>query len=159
MDLSELKELLRTVVENDISEFEYEEAGVRIRIKRDHPAGASGEDSRPITESPFNAGHSLGGDERQSIAKAAAQGTAAGIHTIVSPIVGTFYNGPSPGVDPFVHVGDMVQEGTVLCIVEAMKLMNEVKSDVSGKVIDILVENSQPVEYGQKLYLIQLRKG
>ncbi len=82
-----------------------------------------------------------------------------GLHALISPLVGTFYNTPSPGADPFVHVGDTVQEGAVLCIVEAMKLMNEIKSDVTGKIIDILVENGQPVEYGQKLFLIQLRKG
>ncbi len=76
-------------------------------------------------------------------------------HEIKSPIVGTFYRAPSPDAEPYVKVGDIVQAGQVLCIVEAMKLMNEIESDINGKIVQILVENAQPVEYGQTLFLIE----
>lgn len=158
MDLSELKELLRSVVEHDISEFEYEEAGVRIRIKRKRLIEGSGADSIAI-EAPHAQRHALPAEEAAATAPdpAPIKQNTEGLHAVTSPIVGTFYSAPTPGTDPFVRVGDIVQEGTVLCIVEAMKLMNEIKSDVAGKIVDILVENGQPVEYGQKLFMIQLR--
>ena len=79
------------------------------------------------------------------------------MHYITSPIVGTFYRSPSPGIDPFVNTGDTIEEGRVLCIVEAMKLMNEIPSDIAGEVVRIFVENGHPVEFGQKLFSIRPR--
>jgi acetyl-CoA carboxylase biotin carboxyl carrier protein len=86
---------------------------------------------------------------------AAAVPAPANVHEIKSPIVGTFYRSPSPDASPFVQVGSAIQSGTVLCIVEAMKLMNEIESDVSGKIVKIMVENGQPVEYDQVLFLVE----
>ena len=85
----------------------------------------------------------------------AAQEVQANMHEVRSPIVGTFYRAPAPDADPYVQVGDIVSPGSVLCIVEAMKLMNEIESDISGKIVKILVENGKPVEYNQPLFLIQ----
>lgn len=159
MDLAELKELLRSVVENDISDFEYEESGVKIRIKRKRPVvGALAEPPALNAHPPAINAASANLTPAAPSERLGERPNAEGLHALVSPIVGTFYNAPTPGADPFVHVGDYVQEGAVLCIVEAMKLMNEIKSDVAGKIVDILVTNAQPVEYGQTLFLIQPRK-
>jgi acetyl-CoA carboxylase biotin carboxyl carrier protein len=164
MNLSELKEIIQQVVESDITEFEYEKAGTRIRIRRGshetvplampyvHQQMAPAPPPVQImTSSP------AAGSLATPAAKSEPEPAAEELHVVRSPIVGTFYRAPSPGAKPFVKPGDSVEVGMVLCIIEAMKLMNEIESDMAGEVVKILVDNSQPVEYGQPLYLIRPR--
>lgn len=161
MNLKELQEIIRQVVENDIAELEYEKSGTRVRIRRD-AVGASGTQStrvelashpsanRSTDHAPTPESGTESTEENPSPAEE--------LHSILSPIVGTFYRSPSPGKPPFVKIGDQVEVGTVLCIVEAMKLMNEIESDVAGEIIKIPVENNQPVEYGHLLFGIRPRR-
>lgn len=143
----EIKALLKLMEGTDIEELEVQRAGIRIRIRR---RGAGGEINTVVRESQVTAS---GGE-------AAAGALVPGrehLVTIESPMVGTFYRAPNPGVDPYVREGDFVEKGTVLCIIEAMKLMNEIEAEVPGRVISILVESGQPVEFGQPLFLLEPR--
>jgi len=153
MDLRKLKKLIDLVQESGIGEIEISEGEEKVRISR-QPAG------QPM----IMAAHGL-----QPMVAQSASGPSAGAalpagpaapaeptgHTLKSPMVGTFYRAPSPGAPNFVEVGQSVSKGQTLCIVEAMKLLNEIESDVAGKVKAILVENGQPVEYGQPLFVIE----
>lgn len=164
MDLNYLKKLLKIVDESGVDEVEIEEEGTKIRIKK---SPTYKENSQNVFPFPFPQNFQL--PAQTPVAQ--PQPSAPAIieekkvvedkkpekkyHEIKSPIVGTFYRAPSPDAEPYVKVGDTVQVGQVLCIVEAMKLMNEIESDVNGKIVQILVENAQPVEYGQTLFLIE----
>lgn len=163
MNQKELKELIEFLIEKDIAEFELERGDVRVRIKRGaEPAPSSAGDAR------YFAVHSAPPPAIELGAKPAVAPPApppatepepeAGLHMVHSPIVGTFYECPSPGSPPFVKVGDVVEVGQVLCIVEAMKLMNEIESDVAGEIVTKLISNGQPIEYGQDLFAIRPRK-
>ncbi len=165
MNQKELKELIEFLIEKDIAEFELERGDVKVRIKRGAEAHASAADTR------FFAVHSAGPPVAElgaSPVSAAAPPQAAPkaekaqpeeqLHTVRSPIVGTFYESPSPGSPAFVKVGDQIETGQVLCIVEAMKLMNEIESDVSGEIVKKLVNNGQPIEYGQELFAVRPKK-
>ena len=156
MNLKELKELIEMLKNTDISELEIERSGVKVRLRKGgdvtfHPAmprmeyppaaiiaPAVSEPERPVAETPQ--------------APAAAPLNQV---RVTSPIVGTFYRSSSPDKPPYVEVGDTVKKGQVLCIIEAMKLMNEIESETAGKVVQALVENGQPVEYGQPLFVIE----
>ncbi len=132
--------------QHNLAELEFEREGFRIRLKRESAAG-----SPLVTKSDNMAG----GIQPQADSQAAAVSEPAnGMMTITSPIVGTFYRSPSPDADPYVEEGDVVKKGQVLCIVEAMKLMNEIESEVVGRVVKILAESTKSVEYGQPLFLI-----
>jgi acetyl-CoA carboxylase biotin carboxyl carrier protein len=148
MDLALLKKLVRIVEQSGVNEIEVEEEGLRVRISRgQHGVAAAG---REIPANPAAA-------PAAPVAAPAAAPAAAPekkYHEVKSPIVGTFYRAPAPDADPYVEVGQEVQSKTVLCIIEAMKLMNEIESDAGGKIVKILVENGQPVEYNQPLFLI-----
>ncbi len=164
MNQKELKELIEFLIEKDIAEFELERGDVKVRIKRgsEPAASASGPDARFFTV------HAAP-PATPELGSAAVPGTAAappvvpekapapeeGLHIVRSPIVGTFYESPSPGSPPFVKPGDVVEAGQILCIVEAMKLMNEIESEVDGRVVKIFLENAKPVEYGEPLFLIE----
>ena len=157
MDLNYVKKLVKLLSESNVDEIEIEEDGKKVRlVKRGAAVQAA--------PSPFIA------REVQEVALPAPAApaplhlvtpvappaaTTAQYHEIKSPIVGTFYRSPAPDAAPFVQVGSMVEPGTVLCIVEAMKLMNEIEADVAGKIIKIMVENGQPVEYDQTLFLVE----
>ena len=151
MNLKELKEIIDIVTSKDaIEELEIEKSGVRLRIKRtsNHavvhtPATVSLTAAPSVISSPPGEELPREADEELSYIK--------------SPIVGSFYKAPSPTSDPFVSVGDFVEKGSVVCIIEAMKLMNEIESDMAGEVVSILVENGQPVEYGERLFAIRPR--
>jgi acetyl-CoA carboxylase biotin carboxyl carrier protein len=152
VDLAEVKRLLAFMQENGLEEFEYERSGVHIRLKK--ASLASG--APAVTAGPS------GVDPVAPPAATRADGAgkppaapAADLHLIKSPIVGTYYAAPSPEAEPFVTVGARVESGQVLCIIEAMKLMNEIESDVAGEVVQILVENGHPVEYGEPLFGIR----
>jgi len=158
MNQKELKELIEFLIEKDIAEFELERGDVKIRIKRAGEPGAAPSAmpapptvAVPIASTPAVANSSV----VASPAKEATPPAEDKLHVVRSPIVGTFYEAPSPGAPPFVKVGDTVEAGQVLCIVEAMKLMNEIESDVGGEIVKKLVANGQPVEYGQELFAIR----
>ena len=162
MNQKELKELIEFLIEKDIAEFELERGDVKVKIKRagEHTSVHMHGDPRyyAVPAAPPVA-HELGGVPVVAAPVAAAPpAPEEGLHMVKSPIVGTFYEAPSPGAPPFVKPGDMVEVGQVVCIVEAMKLMNEIESDVAGEVVKRLVENNAPIEYGQELFAIRPRK-
>ncbi|AOJ75149.1 acetyl-CoA carboxylase biotin carboxyl carrier protein subunit [Burkholderia ubonensis] len=157
MDLRKLKTLIDLVSESGISELEVTEGEGKVRIVKNAPpvyvqptGGYAPQISAPAQTVALPA---------ESAAAAPAAGAAAAPaapqgHVVTSPMVGTFYRAPSPGADPFAQVGDTVKEGQTLCIIEAMKLLNEIESDKAGVIKEILVENGQAVEYGQPLFVI-----
>jgi acetyl-CoA carboxylase biotin carboxyl carrier protein len=162
MNQKELKELIEFLKEQDIAEFELERGDVKVRIKRAVAVAPA------TTETRFVAVPSITPAIAESVPGAAASGAPAsppatpaaevpeqGLHIVRSPIVGTFYEAPSPGAPPFIKVGDLVELGQVLCIVEAMKLMNEIESDVKGEIVKKLASNGQPIEYGQELFTVR----
>jgi acetyl-CoA carboxylase biotin carboxyl carrier protein len=166
MNLKEIKELIQFLKEEEITEFELERGDVKLRIKRGAPEVSPGGADRiialhsatvPIVQPPLTApaGHGAG-----TATPPAAQVVPApeDLHIVRSPIVGTYYESPSPGSPPFVKPGDSVEAGQVLCIVEAMKLMNEIEADVAGEIVKSLVKNGQPIEYGQELFAIRPKK-
>jgi acetyl-CoA carboxylase biotin carboxyl carrier protein len=162
LDLKQIKQIIDLMKRSELSEFEFEEEGFKIKIKR----GSSGVpiiSSAPISAHPFPAAVASGQTPAPSSLPAAASagnpspGTdEAGFAYVKSPMVGTFYRSPSPENPVFVDVGAKVDEKTVVCIIEAMKIMNEIQAETKGTVAEVLVENGQPVEYGQRLFKIKL---
>ncbi|WP_244847251.1 acetyl-CoA carboxylase biotin carboxyl carrier protein [Caballeronia sp. SL2Y3] len=155
MDLRKLKTLIDLVSESGISELEVTEGEGKVRIvKNAAPVYMQApQQYAPQVQAQAAPSASASGDAGAS-AGAAASAAAPQGHVVTSPMVGSFYRAPSPGADPFVQVGETVKEGQTLCIIEAMKLLNEIESDKSGVVKEILVENGQAVEYGQPLFVI-----
>ncbi|MGA6986799.1 MAG: acetyl-CoA carboxylase biotin carboxyl carrier protein [Terriglobales bacterium] len=162
MNQKELKELIEFLIEKDIAEFELERGDVKVKIKRAaEPLPASLPDSRYIAVHPAPIPVPSSGPAAGRIdltANVGAPQPEEGLHIVRSPIVGTFYESPSPGSPPFVKVGDVLEVGQVLCIVEAMKLMNEIECDVAGELVKKLVANGQPIEYGQELFTVRPAK-
>jgi acetyl-CoA carboxylase biotin carboxyl carrier protein len=161
--LSEIKELIKLVDQSTLQELEIQNEGSRLLIRKPNktesvivtsaPAAHYQQIAAPIqapqaVDAPFN-----GSANQATISTAADQ---SHLHRIVSPMVGTFYHASSPESGPFVKVGDKVKERTVVCIVEAMKLMNDIVADTTGEIVEILVENGQLVEYGQPLFLVKI---
>lgn len=142
MEIEDLKELINLLRETDITELLLEKDGTKVRIKKERML------------SPMEIQVQRFRSLQDKVTPETAEEETRLI-TITSPIVGTFYRAPSPEAAPFVELGSRVKKGQVLCIVEAMKLMNEIESEIDGTVIKILVENSQPVEYGEPLFLIE----
>jgi len=140
MELEDLKELIELLKETDITELQIEKDGTKVKVKREKILSGI-EMQKPVMHHEKRAASEVE-EESQRLA------------TITSPIVGTFFRSPSPDSNPFIEIGTKVNKGQVLCIVEAMKLMNEIESDVEGIVVKILVDNGQPVEYGEPLFLI-----
>ncbi|MEZ2352835.1 acetyl-CoA carboxylase biotin carboxyl carrier protein [Caballeronia sp. RCC_10] len=156
MDLRKLKTLIDLVSESGISELEVTEGEGKVRIvKNAAPVYMQApQQYAPQVQAPSAPGMSAGADAGASAGAATPAASAPQGHIVTSPMVGSFYRAPSPGADPFVQVGDTVKEGQTICIIEAMKLLNEIESDKSGVVKEILVENGQAVEYGQPLFVI-----
>lgn len=170
-DLQELRELVEFLKANGIAEFDMERADLKVRLKFAglQPAApgvdltnlsnlanamaAQGAVPAIAAAAPVAIPATLPG--ATPVAATAEAGPEAGAHIVKSPIVGTFYDAPSPDADPFVKIGDRVSKGQVLCIVEAMKLMNEIESDFSGEIVKMFVNTGQPVEYGQALFAIK----
>jgi len=161
-DLQHIEQLLKFMSEHNLEEFEYAQGDLRIRLRK--PSAASVVAPRPastpeIIVSGAYAGPSAVATPSVPSAAGGASAThtqaAEDLHLVKSPIVGTYYGSPSPGAEPFAKVGAYIETGQTLCIVEAMKLMNEIESDISGEVLRIFVENGQPVEYGQPLFGIR----
>ncbi|HTR67670.1 MAG TPA: acetyl-CoA carboxylase biotin carboxyl carrier protein [Terriglobales bacterium] len=159
MNQKELKELIEFLIEKDIAEFELERGDVKVRIKRGGAAAAAPETRFFAVPSAPPALPDLAAVAAPAAPPAAKEAPAQeeSLHMVRSPIVGTFYESPSPGSPPFVKAGDTVEAGQVLCIVEAMKLMNEIESDVAGEIVKRLVDNGQPIEYGQELFAVRPR--
>ena len=163
MNQKELKELIEFLIEKDIAEFELERGDVKIRIKRaaEHTVVHSHAEPRfyAVPPAPVPAVELAAVPPvPPSTPAPATPAPEEGLHTVKSPIVGTFYEAPSPGAPPFAKVGDSVEVGQVLCIVEAMKLLNEIESDVAGEIVKKLASNGQPIEYGQELFVIRPKK-
>ena len=154
MDLNLIKKLIKILESSTVTDLEIEENDYRIKIAKKIRTAPSEDQSRIIHHISSPSDHSNIEDQ---VEKKPGKDDEAGKnqHIIRSPIVGTFYRAPAPDADSYIQVGDLVTLGTVLCIVEAMKLMNEIESDVSGKIIKILAENGKPVEFNQPLFLIQ----
>jgi acetyl-CoA carboxylase biotin carboxyl carrier protein len=153
-DIQDLKQLIEFLKENQVAEFDLDRGDLKIRLKFNPvvvPVAAHGAGNIPVgavlAASPLVA----------SPAPVAVSGADpdAGLHLVKSPIVGTYYGSPSPGAASFVSPGDHVEKGQVICIIEAMKLMNEIESDASGEIVKCLVVNGQPIEYGQPLFAIR----
>lgn len=157
LNLDELRELADLVNENGFTDFEFENANIRVRLSKNTPAPMM-QAVQPYQNVPMQ---TQAAPETQSAAATAdsdapASETDAGLHTITSPIVGTFYRSSAPDKPSYVEEGDQVNPSSIVCIVEAMKLMNEIESEVSGEIVKIYVENEQPVEYGQPLFGVKI---
>ena len=162
MNQKELKELIDFLIERDIAEFELERGDVKVRIRRgaDSVATHAIHHAAAVTPVILNgpvaqAPAPVPATAAQSAPAPAASEPEEELHVVKSPIVGTFYEAPAPGSPPFVKPGDRVAVGQVLCIIEAMKLMNEIESDVAGEIVKRVAANGQPVEYGQGLFAIR----
>jgi acetyl-CoA carboxylase biotin carboxyl carrier protein len=153
MDLRKLKTLIDLVSESGISELEVTEGEGKVRIVKNAPPVYVQQSASYAPQMAAAAPMPGTGMSEQPPAAAAPAAAVQG-HVVTSPMVGTFYRSPSPGAEPFVQVGDSVKEGQTLCIIEAMKLLNEIESDKAGVVKEILIENGQAVEYGQPLFVI-----
>jgi acetyl-CoA carboxylase biotin carboxyl carrier protein len=165
MDLNQLKELLELVREHELSEFEIEHDGLRLKVRKDG-IGAIVPQAQPVATVPAAAVPQAGAvaasaPAPSAVASPAAPAEAADteieLAVVKSPIVGTFYRSPEPGAASFVEVGAAVKKGQVLCIIEAMKLMNEIDSEYDGEIVNVYVENGQPVQYGERLFAIRTR--
>jgi acetyl-CoA carboxylase biotin carboxyl carrier protein len=158
MNLDEIRQILELMREHALAEFEIEQDGFKLRLRKD--SGAAGL-SALVSAPPDSAG-----PPAPSPAPAAAEPARPAepepaevveeLAVVKSPIVGTFYRAPDPNAPPFVEVGDRVRKGQVLCIIEAMKLMNEIESEYEGEIVKIYVENGQPVQYGERLFAIRV---
>ena len=160
MNQKELKELIEFLIEKDIAEFELERGDVKVRIKRagEHTVVHTHGEPRYYAVPPAAPAELAATGAAVPPVAAPAAAPEEDLHLVKSPIVGTFYESPSPGSPPFAKVGDMVEVGQVLCIVEAMKLLNEIESDVAGEVVKKMASNGQPIEYGQELFGIRAKK-
>ncbi len=149
MNIKEIKEMINLMNDNGLMELEVEKDGMRIRLKK---TGAAGEGfSGPVVI------------EREKISQAAETRELSGSIERISgktveikaPMVGTFYRAPSPEAPPYVEVGQVIEQGQVICVIEAMKLMNEIKSEIKGKIVEVLADNAEPVEFGQSMFIIE----
>ena len=147
MNMKEIKEMINLMNENNLMELEVEKDGMRIRLKKT----ASGQDlyNGPIMVERERLPQNRALESAESMEKAAGKTLE-----IKAPMVGTFYRAPSPEAPPYVEVGQMVEPGQVICVIEAMKLMNEIKSEIKGKVLEVLVDSMEPVEFGQSMFII-----
>ena len=165
-EINELKELIEFLKENDIGEFDLERDDLKVRIKFGHPSQGTptaaidiarlGQLLSPGQHAPAAPSQGIHAVPASPDSAPDAVAEEETLHIVKSPIVGTFYESSSPGAAAFVKIGDEIENGQVLCIVEAMKLMNEIESDAAGEVVKRLVTNGQPVEYGQPLFALRL---
>jgi acetyl-CoA carboxylase biotin carboxyl carrier protein len=160
-DIEDLRQLIDFLKEHQVAEFDLDRGDLKIRLKFNQQQEASaaglGELARLLTSAPPSVAQAAA-SAAQTVAPAAASAANPdeGLHVVKSPIVGTYYGSPSPGAAAFVSAGDHVDKGQVVCIVEAMKLMNEIESDATGEIVKCFVSNGQPVEFGQPLFSVRL---
>ncbi len=163
MDLKLIRNLVRIMERGEVDELEIEDdkAGLRVHLRRG-PSGGYAAPSvmmmqggqapvSPVGDAPLSGGDAGGSSATDAPAR------AAGVEEITSPMIGTFYSSPSPEEDAFTRVGERVGDESVVCIIEAMKVMNEIKAECSGEIVEVLVENGEPVEFGQPLFLVKTR--
>ena len=163
MDIRKIKKLIELLEESAVSEIEIKEGEESVRIARNGSVDASGGPARPptvqVTPAPAAAAASTPAAARSAARPAAAEPAEVtageGEHMVTAPMVGTYYAAPSPGAKPYVEIGDEVEVGQVLCTIEAMKMMNQIESDVAGRIRAALVKNGEPVEFGQPLFIIE----
>jgi acetyl-CoA carboxylase biotin carboxyl carrier protein len=156
MNMDEVRELIALMRDNGLTELEIEGEEFRVRLRRDSvPSGSAPHAAVPVPTPVPEAAPALAPTQPAPQAPAEPTSPEQDLHIIPSPIVGTFYRSPSPSADPFVKIGSNVEHETVVCIIEAMKLMNEIQAEATGEVVKIYVENGQPVEYGQPLFGIR----
>jgi acetyl-CoA carboxylase biotin carboxyl carrier protein len=154
-EIQQIEQLLQFMTEHNLEEFEYSRGDLRIRLRKPSATVVVGAPrGRAATEIIETVSVETSASSSGAAAAAEAH-SAEDLHLVKSPIVGTFYAAPSPGADPFVKIGARVESGQTLCIVEAMKLMNEIEADVTGELVKVFVETGQPVEYGQPLFGIR----
>jgi len=150
VNLKEIKEMINLMNDNNLQELEVEKEGMRIRLKK--TGSPAGEFSGPVIierQTQERDAHQQAAQEQK------AQIQSAKSIEVKAPMVGTLYRSPSPGAPPYVEIGQNIEPGQVICIIEAMKLMNEIKAEIRGKILEILVENAEPVEFGQPMFLIE----
>jgi acetyl-CoA carboxylase biotin carboxyl carrier protein len=169
MDLNQLRELLELVREHELSEFEIEHEGLRLKVRKDGtgtlvplptapPPAAGVAPATPASAAPVHAAPAASPASAAAPAESAEAAEAEiELAVVKSPIVGTFYRSPEPSAPSFVEIGSPVKKGQKLCIIEAMKLMNEIDSEYDGEVVNIYVDNGQPVQYGERLFAIRTR--
>jgi acetyl-CoA carboxylase biotin carboxyl carrier protein len=162
MDLNQIKQILDLVREHELAEFEIEHEGLRLKVKKDSNGGhvVTVPAPTPPAAMPSSPGAptSIAGSAAAALAsQVEAAGEEIELAVVKSPIVGTFYRSSEPGAASFVEIGSTVKKGEVLCIIEAMKLMNEIDSEYDGEVVNIYVENGQPVQYGERLFAIRTK--
>lgn len=155
MDLNLIKKLVKILETSDVTDIEIEENGTKIKVAKKVRIAQPVQAVAAVPSQTPSVSVQQKEEQKPGEKKSSEESIESNLHTVRSPIVGTFYRAPAPDADPYVQIGDVVSVGTVLCIVEAMKLMNEIESDVNGKIVKILVENGKPVEYNQPLFLIQ----
>jgi len=153
LSFKEIKELIDLVSERGLAGIEIERAGFRLRVEGRFAREAGNGAAQPAPAPPPAAAPLGAAGEREA---GAGPTLDENVHVITSPIVGTFYRAPSPEADPFADIGQKVSRGKILCIIESMKLMNEIESDVEGEIVEVYPRNGQPVEYGEKLFAIRL---
>ncbi len=154
MDIEYITKLIELISDSKVDEIEIEEDGRKIRIAKSSNVAIPQQAFYSVGPQPVPA-HLHAGHIGQATVPAAESKAESKLHEVKSPIVGTFFRAPGPDAPPFVEVGSVISKGNVLCIVEAMKLMNEIESDVSGKIVQIMVENGDPIEYDQVLFLVE----
>ena len=157
-DIKDLQELIEFLKKYQVAEFDLERGDIKIRLKFAQaaaPAASVADLSRLAAAAPVAAPVAGSPAVQAAAVPAAPADPDAGLHIVKSPIVGTYYGSPSPGAPPFVSPGDRVEKGQVICIVEAMKLMNEIEADASGEVVKCFISNGQPIEFGQPLFTIR----
>ena len=157
MDVSKLRELIEIFEEAALSELDYEVKGVRIRLKKERTRLAAAEGASTVQE---QAGTAQSSDVNSPVVHGEASAlrereVSAERPVISAPMVGVCYRSPAPDAPPFVQPGDFIEEGQTVCVIEAMKLMNEVRSPLSGRLLEVLVENGEPVEFGQPLFVLE----
>ena len=166
INVDQLKQILNLVREHDLSELEIEQEGLRVKVRKDaaggvvvHPAGGAGSDAAAAPAMPAATTSVMAHGSAATIPTSLQADAQSDVELAVvkSPIVGTFYRSPEPGAPAFVDIGTTVKKGQVLCIIEAMKLMNEIDSEYDGEVVNVYVESGQPVQYGERLFAIRTR--
>ena len=147
MNIKEIKEMINLMNENNLMELEIEKEGMRIKLKRSGPGDS-------VTQ-PVIIEKEISRETATPIPSQQVQPSSVKTVEIKAPMVGTFYRAPTPEAAPYVDIGQVIEPGQIICIIEAMKLMNEIKSEIKGKITEILAENAEPVEFGQPLFLVE----
>jgi acetyl-CoA carboxylase biotin carboxyl carrier protein len=157
INIDQLKQILDLVREHDLAEFEIENEGLRLKLRKDAAGGLAVSGGAVVVPPPVREATVPQVAGGAPLAPRDVEETDGGLAFVTSPIVGTYYRSPEPGAPPYVEVGSTVKKGDVLCIVEAMKLMNEIDSEYDGEIVSVYVESGAPIQYGERLYAIRIK--